>query len=181
MYLIPTGLILVFAYINLQVGGRTVDLLPDALGYLLIAVDLFRLRQGSRAFRAGVPLCGVLAVYSAAVRALLPTGLPGLFLSLAELLAQLVLLYLLVSGVQDLEERVGVHLNGAVLERWRFWLSLCWLGSFVFVLVSQVMPTLAVLGLLLAAAWFALCALFIVVFYRTAHRYSLVLQRQGRG
>ena len=181
MYLIATGLILVFYYFTIEVGGFAVDLLPDALGYLLIAADLIRLRGSSRAFRRGIPLCAGLAVYSVAVRLLLPTGLPGVFLSLAELAAQLALLYLLVGGVQDLEEVVGVHLNGAVLERWRTWVSLTWLGSFVLVLVGQVTPVAAVLGLLAAVAWFVLCALFVVVFFRTAHRYQLVLQRQNHG
>ena len=180
MYLIATGLILVFYYFTIEIGGYAIDLLPDVLGYLLIAADLVRLRGSSRAFRLGIPLCAGLAVYSVAVRLLLPTGLPGIFLSLAELVAQLVLLYLLVGGVQDLEEAVGLHLNSAVLERWRTWRSLAWLGSFVLALAGQVTAVAAVLGLLAAAAWFVLCALFIVVFFRTAHRYQLVLQRQGR-
>ena len=181
MYLIAAGLILVFYYFNIEIGGRAIDILPDVLGYLLIAADLVRLRGSSRAFRRGIPLCAGLAVYSVAVRLFLPTGLPGIFFSLAELIAQLVLLYLLVSGVQDLEEAVGTHLNSTVLERWRTWLSLAWLGSFVFVLVGQVTAAAAVLGMLMAAAWFGLCALFGADFFRTAHRYRLVLERQNRG
>ncbi len=179
MYLIATGLIFVFFYYNLQVGAYTVDLLPDALGYLLIAIGLFRLRGASRAFSRGIVLCAVLAVYGTAMRVLLPTGLPGAVLSLAELIAQVLLLYLLVSGVQDLEGTLGLPLNSKVLERWRVWLSVVWLGSYLFVLLGLFVPTAALLGLLLAAAWFVLCVLFVVVFYRTAHRYKLVLERRG--
>ena len=39
MLLFPIGLVFVFFYINIPLFGRTVDILPDAVGYLLIAVN----------------------------------------------------------------------------------------------------------------------------------------------
>lgn len=177
MYWIATGLIFVFFYINVPIGSRTVDILPDILGYVLIGVDLYRMRKKSRFFGWGVLLCAVLAVYSVSVRIVLPTGILGVSLSVTELVLQLLLLYLLVYGIKDLEREVGVHLNSTVLDRWRIWLSVVWVGSYLFVMVGVMMPTIAAFGVLLMIAWFLLCVLFLVAFYRTAHRYKLLLQR----
>ncbi len=45
MFLIPLGLILVFFYINVNIGGVTVDVLPDFAGYLIIAWNAAKLKK----------------------------------------------------------------------------------------------------------------------------------------
>jgi len=178
MILIPIGLIFVFFYINIGIGSFTVDLLLDAVGYILIAVNMAKLKEHSFSFSRALPLCVVLAVYSFAVRLVQPAGIPGVLVSLAELLMQLYLLRLLVSGVRELEYGVGAHLNSTVLDRWREWLSISMAASYACALMKLFVPAFTLLGYAVAAVWAVLCILFIVVFFRTNHRYQLLLQNK---
>ena len=181
MLLFPIGLILVFFYINIPVFGRTVDILPDAAGYLLIAFNAWRFREKSRSFSNLVYLSGVLAVYSTAVRLIMPTGMTGIALSLLELILQLYLLKWIEDGVKDLEQAAGVHLNTGVLYRWRILVSSTWAAVFVLVTASALAPGLAVLALAAAAAWAVLCVLLLVTLFRTAHRYRLLVRYGSPG
>ena len=176
MFLFPIGLIFVFFYINLPVLGYTVDILPDAAGYLLIAVNAWRFREESRSFSNLVYLSGILAVYSTAVRIVEPRGMAGIAMSLLELILQLYLLKWIEDGVKDLEKAIGAHLNTDVLYRWRILVSSAWAAVFVLTIASALAPGLMILGLAAAAAWAVLCVLFLVTLFRTSHRYKLLVQ-----
>lgn len=176
MFLLPIGLIFVFFFVNIPVFGRTVDILPDAAGYLLIAANAWRFREESGSFSNLLYLSGILAVYSTGVRLIMPTGMAGIALSLLELILQLYLLKWIEDGVKDLEQAVGAHLNTDVLYRWRILVSSAWAAVFVCVTASALAPGLAVVGLAAAVAWAALCVLFLVTLFRTAHRYKLLVQ-----
>lgn len=179
MLLIPIGLIFVFFYINIPIGNFVVDILPDAVGYILIAVNLAKLKNRSYSFSNAFPVCLILAVYSLAVRLLQPSGMLGVLASLVELLMQLYLLRKLVGGIQELEYRVGTHLNSTVLDLWRKWLSVSLMVNYVFALMQLFIPWLASLGYIVVTAWAVLCILFITVFFRTDHRYHLLLKSQS--
>lgn len=179
MLLIPIGLIFVFFYINIPIGSFTVDLLLDAVGYVLIAVDLRKLRQ-CPSFSKVFPVCLVLAVYSLAVRLLQPTGMLGVLASLAELLMQLYLLRMLVNGVEELEYRIGTHLNSFVLELWLKWLSVSLIVRYVLTLAQVLVDWIAVLSPIVTVAWAVLCILFIIVFFRTSHRYRLLTKESAK-
>lgn len=176
MILIPFGLILVFFYINAQFGSFVVDLLPDAVGYLLIAANAWKLRERSYSFSNLVILSAVLAVYSTVVRLVVPTGMTGIAASLLELVLQLYLLKLIVNGVEDLGRTVGAHLNTDVLDRWRLWLSGAWAAVFVCATAGALAQWLAVIGLMTVAVWGGLCLLFLVTLFRTSHRYKLLVR-----
>ena len=176
MLLIPLGLILVFFYINVSFGGFTVDILPDAVGYLLIAANAWQFREKSNSFSNLVYLSGVLAVYSTAVRVIMPTGMTGIALSLLELILQLYVLKWIEDGVKDLEQMVGAHLNTDVLYRWRILVSSAWAAVFICTTASVLAPGLAVIGLAAAAAWAVLCVLLLVTLFRTSRRYKLLVQ-----
>ena len=176
MLLFPIGLVFVFFYINIPVLGRTVDVLPDAAGYLLIAVNAWKFREKSRSFSNLVYLSGILAVYSTAVRLVMPRGMAGIAMSLLELILQLYLLKWIADGVKDMEQVVGAHLNAYVLYRWRLWLSWAWTAVFVGVTASALAPELTGIALAAAAAWAVLCVLFLVTLFRTGHRYRLLVQ-----
>lgn len=176
MLLFPIGLIFVFFYINIPVFGRTVDILPDAVGYLLIAFNAWQFRERSNSFFNLVYLSGILAVYSTAVRLVAPTGMMGIALSLLELILQLYLLKWIVDGVKDMEQTVGAHLNTDVLFRWRILVSSAWAAVFVFTIAGALAPGLVILGLAAAAAWAVLCVLFLVTLFRTGHRYKLLVK-----
>lgn len=176
MLLIPLGLILVFFYINVSFGGLTVDILPDAVGYLMIAANAWKFREKSGSFSNLVYLSGVMAVYSTGVRLFRPTGMAGIALSLLELILQLYVLKWIEDGVKDLERMVGSHLNTDVLYRWRILVSSAWAAVFVCATASALAPGLAVIGLAAAAAWAVLCVLFLVTLFRTSRRYKLLVQ-----
>lgn len=176
MLLIPIGLIFVFFYINVPVLGRTVDVLPDAVGYLLIAVNAWKFRDRSNSFFYLVSLSGVLAVYSVAARLIAPTGMAGVAATLLELILQLYLLKLIVGGVRDMEWSVGAHLNTDVLDRWRLWLSGAWAAVYVCTTAGALAPDIALIGLLAAAIWVVLCILFLLTLLRTHRRYRLLVR-----
>ena len=176
MLLFPIGLIFVFFYINLPVFGVTVDVLPDAAGYLLIVLNAWRFRERSRSFSNLVFLGGILAVYSTAVRLIEPRGVTGIAMSLLELILQLYLLKWIEDGVKDMEQAVGAHLNTGVLYRWRILTSSAWAAVFVLVTASALAPGLAVLALAAEAARAVLCVLFLVTLFRTARRYKLLVR-----
>lgn len=176
MLLIPIGLILVFFYFNIDLGGRVLDLLPDAVGYLLIAFNAWKFRERSYAFSNLAALSIALAVYSTVVRLILPTGIAGLAASLLELILQLYLLKLIVSGVEDIGRLEGTHLNGAILDRWRLWLSAAWAAVFVCAAAGALAPWVITVGGLVAAVWAVLCILFLLTLFRTAHRYKLLVR-----
>ncbi len=175
MLLIPIGLIFVFFYINIPIGNFVVDILPDAIGYILIAVCLAKLKVNSCSFSKAFPVCFVLAVYSLAVRLLQPIGMLGILASLAELMLQLYLLHKLVDGVMELEYHIGTHLNSTVLELWRKCLSISMMVSYIFALMQLFISWLASIGFIIVTAWAICCILFITVFFRTNHRYHLLL------
>lgn len=179
MFFIPIGLIFVFFYINMDIGGFTIDLLLDAVGYILIAVAIAKRKEHSFSFSKALPLCAILAVYSFAVRLLQPVGLLGILVSLVELLMQLYLLRLLTSGVRELEYGVGTHLNSAILDCWREWLSVSMIASYVCAIMKLFVPAFTFLGYVIAAVWAVLCILFIVVFFRTSRRYRLLLRHNS--
>lgn len=179
MLLIPIGLILVFFYFNVDLGGRTVDLLPDAAGYLLILYNAWKFRDKSYSFTNLMYLSGVLAVYSTAVRLILPMGMAGLAASLLELILQLYLLKLIVVGIEDLGRIEGKHMNGAVLNRWRLGVSIAWAAIYVCAAAGVLAPWLTMVGTLVVAVWAVLCILFLVTLFRTAHRYKLVSESDG--
>lgn len=176
MLLFPIGLIFVFFYINIQAFGRTVDILPDAVGYLLIAANAWQFREKSHSFSNLVYLSAVLAVYSTAVRLIEPRGMAGIALSLLELILQLYVLKWIEDGVKDMEQAVGAHLNTDVLYRWRILVSSAWAAVFVFTTASALAPGLAILGLAAAAAWAVLCVLLLVTLFRTGRRYRLLVR-----
>ncbi len=178
MLLIPIGLIFVFFYINVPIGDYVVDILPDAVGYILIAINLVKLKASSYSFSKAFPVCLILAVYSLAARLFQPTGMLGVLVSLVELLMQLYLLRMLVSGVEELEYRVGAHLNSTVLDMWRKWLAVSLVVSYVFALMELFISWLASLAYIVVVAWAVLCVLFITVFFRTSHRYHLLLRHK---
>ncbi len=180
MLLIPIGLIFVFFYINIPIGNFVVDILPDAVGYILIAVNLAKLKKHAYSFSNAFSVCLILAVYSLAVRLLQPSGMLGVLASLAELLMQLYLLRRLVNGVEELEYRVDTHLNSTVLDLWRKWLSGSLTVNYIFALMQLFIPWLASLGYIAVTAWAILCILFITVFFRTNHRYHLLLKNQRK-
>lgn len=176
MLLFPIGLIFVFFYINIPVFGRTMDILPDVAGYVLIAANAWRLREDSRSFFNLAYLSGILAVYSTAVRLIEPRGMAGIALSLLELILQLYLLKWIEDGVKDMERAVGAHLNTDVLYRWRILVSSAWAAVFICVTAGALAPGLVIIGLAAAAAWAVLCVLFLVTLFRTSHRYKLLVQ-----
>lgn len=177
MLLIPLGLIPVFFYINIPVGDLTVDVLPDAVGYLMIAANAWMLREKSSSFSYLVYLSAFLAVYSAAVRLIAPAGMTGIAASLLELILQLYLLKWIVDGVGDLERTVGAHLNTDVLNRWRLCLSAAWAAIFVCATASALAPgIITMIGLLAVVIWGILCILFLLTLLRTDRRYKLLLR-----
>ncbi len=176
MFLLPVGLIFVFFYINVQVGLHVVDILPDAVGYLLIAANAWKFREKSDPFSNLVILSAILAVYSVVVRWIVPTGMAGIAASLLELILQLYLLKMIVDGVGDIGRTMGAHLNVDVLNRWRLWLSGAWAAVFVCATAGALAQWLSVVGLLVVAVWAVLCLLFLVTLFRTSHRYKLLLR-----
>ncbi len=176
MVLIPIGLIFILYSTSIPVGGISLDLLPDVVGYVLIAVNLWRLKRDSYSFTTAFPLSLFLAVYSVAVRLIAPGGLFGLIASGLELGLQVWLLKLLVDGVEDLEDLVDRHLNSILLGRWQQLTCMAWLASFVCLIAQSFIPGVEFFGFLVAVIFMVLGALLTITFFRTARRYSWLIR-----
>lgn len=120
MNLIFIGYILIF--FHFKING--IDLLPDFVGYLLIASGLGRLEEQSELFVKARPWAYVMSVIS------IFYGIAGLFgitygpafvvLNLATGAASLYLMYLIGHGIYDTEQKRQLDLGGAkFLTLWK--------------------------------------------------------------
>lgn len=181
MFFIPAGLVFVFFYFNITLtdmnllglssSEMVVDVLPDIVGYGLIAWNAWRLRDKSYSFSRLVWLCAVMGVFSLALQLVAPTGLPSLVCVVLQTAGMLGTLKLLNMGVADLEKVEKRHLNLNVLERWRKMVQLTYM-ALVACLVAEQFLFLGIFSLLILVLWFFMCLFYVITFLRTAIRYK---------
>lgn len=172
MYLIATGLIFIFFSFTITLLGPTVDLLPDFVGYALVAYSAWKLRANSYAFSHVLWLSAVMAVYTALAHYFEPTGLLGLAVSALETAGVIWLVILLTKGVREYEETEKRPLRWAYLNRWRLLTVTGYAAVFACTVAVLFIPGIEFFSLLVVLYWCVACVGYTVCFFRTARRWK---------
>ena len=184
MNLIFAGLIFVLMDINNQFGTITInllpsfDILPDFLGYLLIALGLRTTADKSICFKKVRPYIRAAGVYTLLLYALDfleitdRLGALGLFAHLIATILTLYTTYLIGLGLNDLEDaRFCVLRAYAVYEAWRA-LMISRVAAYAYQLLVIYPPHLPEVFVLEFALISTLCTLyFLFRFGQARHRY----------
>ncbi len=160
------GLILITLDFHLNLGRVSIGLLPDFLGYFFLIRGLQALGTESEHFAKSVPFAKVMMIYTGVIYLLdligvgLSSGVLSLILGLAAVVARLIILYWLVLGIQEIQQRHGRDLQADKLKN--LWLALAVTNGLVY--VCSWIPLVNVVAFL-AGAIVTIC--FLVAFNRT--------------
>lgn len=164
------GLIFILFNVHVTLGGYMIGLLPDFVGYLLVAAGLKEVWQEEGVFENLVPLALELAVFTGVVyliRLLPMTRREGLLAVLGVLttLCFLVMVYKIVGGVKALEKKHLCTLSTRRLMPLAIGYAVCNAGALLIDLTGSVLAVVVgIIGL-------AVAFIFIVTFYDTTNKY----------
>lgn len=165
------GLLFVFLDFNLNLNTVKIELIPDFVGYIIMAKGLVELFEESDRFIKIKPYVTGMAVYTGIVFFMDLLGITvslgdfvGLILGILSTAISLYISYNIVMGIKDMETASGVELNSFSLYK-------CWRLLAVFTLITYVIffiPFLAVLSIITALVS-AIC--FLVAFNQSKNLY----------
>ena len=166
------GLIFIFLdfSVELQSGG-VIGLIPDFIGYYFVARGLSELCEESPRFRMARLLAVIAGVCSAilyAVDIIISTdslGVFGLILSVVSSAMLLWLLYVILSGLLDVEKERRTALGGKAL-------CMTWIVMAVLLVLSYVSLIDPLFALLCAIANLIVSIVFLALFYRAKKRFD---------
>ena len=156
------GLIFILFNVHVTLGGYMIGLLPDFVGYLLVAAGLKEVWQEEGVFENLVPLALVYLI-----RLLPMTRREGLLAVLGVLttLCFLVMVYKIVGGVKALEKKHLCTLSTRRLMPLAIGYAVCNAGALLIALTGSVLAVVVgIIGL-------AVAFIFIVTFYDTTNKY----------
>jgi len=169
------GMLFVFLNININIGGTSVGLIPDFIGYCFMLRGLTEIEGFSERFTKIKPIVKGMAIYSAFIYlfALIqgPTnvniqyafsslGFFVLFLSLVSVLASLYISYNIIMGIKDIE---GIQARDLHSER----LHSVWKVKAVFSILTFVIiiaPALAIISMLVS---FVVAIIYLIAFNKS--------------
>ena len=156
---------LLFAHCHFTINGF--DLLPDFLGYILVFIGLGQLKTHSPSYEKARPRALVLAAVNFILLFPIPfSALVYALVALAYALVQTYLLYLICSGVKELEAFYHRDLGGEKLHKVWLVIAISLLAAQVISLLSILMPGLALLTLPLALVCLVAVIVMLVYLYR---------------
>ena len=163
------GLVFIFLNFSISFGSCKIGLIPDFVGYALLARGLHELQDFSPRFAHARPMASGMAVFSAALYALdllgSGYGVPAQLLGIVAVLLSLYVSYQVVCGVGDLQAGLGADLGADALR-----------GDWVLLAVLQLLGYLflisALLGTVVSLATLGASILFLVSFWRCKCRYD---------
>ena len=166
MNLIIWGLVCIFLDVNLPVGQVTIDILPDFLGFLLIAYGMQQYASQSEYYRKIRPFVWGAAAVSAAVYIANMVGviplntMPAVVITVILMVLYLITTYYIYRGIRELEQKQGRVLGAENLRR--IWLIMA--AAEALTLVCYYLPVLVLLQMILS---FAANVAFLVQIIRT--------------
>lgn len=166
-----TGIIFTSFDFNLNLGGGTLGLIPDFLGYILIAMGLSEMAPEIPSYSQLRPAAIGMAIYTGLLYLLdlfaaqLNLGLFSLLLGLVRILPHLYITYGIVLGIRSLEQIRCCDLNS-------FRLKQAWTALAVFTILSYVAMFSVVLLVFCVIASFVGGIIFLAAFYRTQRLYQ---------
>lgn len=170
------GFLLTFLDFNLTAGTSIIGLLPDFIGFLLIAKGLNALGTKSEFFTKALPLAKGMFVYTAILYALDlfgfagTLGIFGMILGMISTIVGLYISYNIVQGILDLERLYSVDLNGQTL--FNLWKPLA-----VFEILVYATIFVPLLGVFLLIAILITTILFLINLNTTKNRYEQLQDR----
>lgn len=164
------GLIFILFSVNVTVGGYMIGLLPDFLGYLLVAAGLKEVWQEEGIFENLVPLALEIAVFTGMIymiRLLPMTRREGLLqvLGILAALCFFAMAYKITNGIKALEKKHLCTLSARRLIPLAGAYTVCKSAAQLLAMMNNVLAA-AVTVVALAIAF-----LFIVTFYDTTNKY----------
>jgi len=172
-----------FFFIHLHLWINGVDLLPDFVGFILIAAGVSGFLEESKRFGKARIWASVLAVYAGIVWlcSLFRITLSGnlfVFLSYLVAAADFYVRYLLILGIREVEERESRDMKTRRLfQAWKAYLII-WILTLVPVWSGGLWQ---ILGTILAILDLAAVTVFLVFFYQTRKKfleYRVIKSRQ---
>lgn len=158
-----------FLFLALDVGlqiteSMMLELPPDFLGYLMIAFGMRQFREDSKHFANASTFgwmgAGVAGFLFCMKTLSLNEGTTSLWiiLELAELVLTILVTYLMIGGIRDQEQEMGLHLSGTIMK----WVLVAY-G--VLLMASYLLQIFVTVGSIVAlAADVAAVALFVMFF-----------------
>lgn len=165
------GSLLIFLDFKLTFGTVTLGLLPDFIGYILLAGGLAELSAQSGRFGKVRPIAIGMAVYTAVLYALDLIGVSVSFgylsagLGLISTILSLLISYSIVQGVMELERALARNLQSGPLFT-------AWKAAAVTNLLTYPLFFLPVLNLAATVAAFLAGVVFLVFLNRTKKAYE---------
>ena len=175
------GFMFAFLDFNLNLGSSSIDLIPDFIGYIMIAQGLDELAVFSPRFVRIRPYAAGMAIYSGAWYVFALLGLSAglgpvihMILTLAETIVSLKISFEILMGIMDMEDFSRQNLNThSLLYVWK-WLAVTTTASGVFAYLT---PGLAVLSLLTVLIALVVIIAWLVSFSKTANLYEANMTR----
>ena len=169
------GFLFIMLDFSFDIEGHTIELLPDFVGFALLALGLGELKAESKRFGAAQPFAWTLAGLTGAYWLADVCGLfierQWLYLGLGMGLwaLSLYVIFEAVRGVRETGERRGCDLNAAALKK-------VWIVMAVLAAASYAGLFVPVLALALSAASFITGLVFLWQFNKTKKRYEEALR-----
>lgn len=144
------GFILIFLDLNLNFGNTRIGFLPDFVGYMIMISGLVEMTNDSPFFVKVKPFATGMAVYTGILYFCDLLGISfsiGIFSVILAFASSIISLYIslkIVEGVQDIEERYNMFLNGESLNK--TWTLMAVFNVLSYVLI--VIPFLAVISII---------------------------------
>jgi len=166
MNLIIWGLVCIFLDVNLPIGPVTIDIIPDFLGFILIAIGMKAYASQSEYYRKMRPFVWGAAAVSAAVYianmfGVIPLNtLPAVIITVILMVLYLITTYYIYRGIRELEQKQD-HVLGAENLR-RIWIVM--VVSEALTLICYYLPVLILLQMIVS---FAANVAFLVQIIRT--------------
>ena len=164
------GMLFAFLDIKINLGNATIGLLPDFVGYILMIKGLEEMALESVLFEKARPWAVGMTVYTAVLYGLDFLAMPvqmrflGWVMSLAALIASLVISRWILRGILQIEANRRFQLQAAQLEQ-------LWKPLAIVQLVAAAFGWFPLIGGLCALAAFVMGICYLVAFNKTKNLY----------
>ena len=164
------GMLFAFLDFDISLGNRTIGLLPDFVGYLLMIKGLEEMAAESALFEKARPWALGMSVYTGVLYAMAFLAMPvqlrllNWVMGVAALVASLVISRWILRGILEIEEKRRIQLQAFQLEQ-------LWKPLAIIQLVVAAFGWFPLIGWICALAAFVMSVCYLVAFYKTKNLY----------
>lgn len=165
------GYLFIFLNLNITIDNHVIALLPGFVGYYFMVKGLNEMSSQSEKFETVRPFAVGMGVYTGIffVTDLLGVtsalGLMAWILSLIAMAISLYISYVIIQGIEEIEEKRNVNLEGKSLKQ-------IWVFMAVMQVVTQVMVWVPSLAFFCAMLTIILTIVYLVCFHKTKTLYE---------